>query len=216
MSTQSRTNLKANSQTGDIITQDLLDSIIDSGLNLVDVTAQTVTSPITTPLLAASTISADAAYITSLFVQGVNTNQNPLIEFYQDVTANVSAATSGTFVSVDVPTSTRTNHSFTVTSGKATYVGSVTAYFKIDYRVTLKDKYNAMEDNLQIAVNGSAVPSSPISFLGSTGHTVQATQCVAQLKPNDFFQLQINVKTTSESWWEVDRMNCVAFPIYWG
>lgn len=215
MSIQTRTNLKANSLTGKIITQDLLDSIIDSALNIADVTAQTISSNIIVPNLAANVVSADSVYATNLFTAGLNTNKNPVIEYSIAATANVSA-NDNLFHNVDIITSAGLNQNFSLASGKATYIGAVTAYFSISYALSVNEKHPNETANIQIAINGVANHASKMQFKGAQAEKNLTTECIAFLKPSDYFQLQINAVTTAEQWWEFDSLICIAFPVYWG
>lgn len=218
MSTQSRINLKANSETGDIITQDLLDSIIDSSLNLVDVTAQTISSNIIVPNVACNVVSADSAYITNLFAAGLNTNQNPFIELYADVTSN--QITGAGFTRIDVPTSVASGNSnlFTQTSGKVTYTGSVTARFGIHYELSFKQNIDTQTEttDFQIYKNNAAIPASLVTLDTDINRKAIHVQAITKLNPSDEFELQIACKTTTADTYEIHNLNCHAFPLYWG
>lgn len=66
MAQQSRANLKGRTETGDTADTTIFADIIDSSINLADSTAQTITSPVTIPTFAATTVSAATIQVTNL------------------------------------------------------------------------------------------------------------------------------------------------------
>lgn len=128
MTTQSRANLKSVFEDGDTLTGANLVDLIDSFVNLVDTTAQSLASNLTVPNLAANSVSADSGYITNQFSTGIVyagtlvaatarvsgdifvsgrikangyiEGRSPHFEAYIQATAYVTASASDTYVTI--------------------------------------------------------------------------------------------------------------------
>lgn len=194
MSAQNRQNLKALFETGDTITQQSMENLVDSFISIVDTTAQNLASNLTVPNLATNTVSAGAIYSDNFYCVGYVLNQNPYFEGYVPLTAIASVATSATWVEVPALLSSVNNHDISVYStseNKIQYNAFTTANVEISFNMSMKV---GASKQMQFGIfkNGNIiVPSQNKMTTFNDSASNHMIQCVTELKNSDIVDLRL-------------------------
>lgn len=216
MTVKTRANLYSLFEDGDTLLADSFTDLIDSCVNLADVTAQSFASNVNVPNLAANSVSADSLYATNIFADKVY-HKNAYIEMYQDVTATVADVTASVkpvLISTSAPLAT----GFTQSTGVITYTGVVTA------RTVIMAKGNITSPTVNgvyaivIAVNGTALDRSEMHYDASAAvKEAFNIQTITELKPNDTIRIDIQkYSPVTSAAVEFDNFSIIAFPVNLG
>lgn len=216
MSIRNRQNLKADFETGDTLTQDAFEDLIDSSLNLVDTSAQSLASNLSMPNLATNSVSAQTVYSDNVVCVGYVLNRNPVAEVYTTTTASLGAWTSGLFQPMTQTFQAPLLNAFSVSGNTLTYTATVTATCEILADVQLKASSSAGNFSANIYHNGFVEQQSYVNKPFSAGEKAQMNlMCLSKLKPNDTLQVYLGQEGALSAM-EVHGCHMIVKPVYWG
>lgn len=233
MTEKSRPNLKSTFQNSDIITEEAFIDLIDSCLNLVDTTAQQFSSPVVTPGITVTTVSAANMYATNTFGESVTVSaahhKNPFIELTNDspevLLASLyqsSAADSETPRRLSANTTAHLDRAFGfghAGGGTIAYQAATSAKVYVEYNLRLISSSDGVAHhwNLYLFKNSAKQAKTQMRFstIPDQYETVQVRGVIDMATNDNVHVYACLAETNGSAVLHIAGIDAVAFPIYW-